>query len=304
MGMAGAFVAVADDASAVYWNPAGLATGPFFSMSIEYSGRDQLPETDPAHLLDPARGQSTIGALVGTPPLGLSYLRQRFTEVHPVVPTSTGREPSRTAEDAYASLVTHQAGVTLLHSITTDLIVGTTLKFVRGIASSGTLPAGDTPEDTLGAAADLIGQASNRFDLDAGVLAIAGDFRFGAAFRNLARPGFDAPDGTRLTLDRLARVGAAWVYRDLTTVAADVDLTKTEAVDGTTRRVAIGIEHRGWTRAAVRGGIRFATDSAVSTVVAAGGSVAVKAGLWVDGEWTIQTRTGQGAWGLAGRVAF
>jgi hypothetical protein len=29
-GMGGAFVAVADDASAVYWNPAGIATGATF----------------------------------------------------------------------------------------------------------------------------------------------------------------------------------------------------------------------------------------------------------------------------------
>src|SRR5690606_23301601 len=29
LGMAGAFVAVADDATAVHWNPAGLAAGPF-----------------------------------------------------------------------------------------------------------------------------------------------------------------------------------------------------------------------------------------------------------------------------------
>ena len=31
-GMAGAFVAVADDASAVYWNPAGVATGSIVSV--------------------------------------------------------------------------------------------------------------------------------------------------------------------------------------------------------------------------------------------------------------------------------
>ena len=31
-GMGGAFVAVADDASAVYWNPAGFAAGSFFSL--------------------------------------------------------------------------------------------------------------------------------------------------------------------------------------------------------------------------------------------------------------------------------
>ncbi len=33
-GMGGAFVAVADDASAVYWNPAGIATGSTFDFQI------------------------------------------------------------------------------------------------------------------------------------------------------------------------------------------------------------------------------------------------------------------------------
>ena len=32
-GMAGAFVAVADDSTATWWNPAGLATGAYFSGS-------------------------------------------------------------------------------------------------------------------------------------------------------------------------------------------------------------------------------------------------------------------------------
>src|SRR3982074_3752673 len=55
-GMAGAFVAVADDATATWWNPAGLATGAFFSGIVEY---DSLQEprkgSDPAGALLPAR---------------------------------------------------------------------------------------------------------------------------------------------------------------------------------------------------------------------------------------------------------
>ena len=35
-GMGGAFVAVADDASATWWNPAGLAMGAFFSSVLEH----------------------------------------------------------------------------------------------------------------------------------------------------------------------------------------------------------------------------------------------------------------------------
>ena len=47
-GMGGAFVAVADDATATWWNPAGLATGPYFSGILERSnlndpGRPRRP---------------------------------------------------------------------------------------------------------------------------------------------------------------------------------------------------------------------------------------------------------------------
>src|SRR3954471_6692489 len=41
-GMAGAFVAVADDATAVYWNPAGIASGSIVSAVIDY-GRSEPP---------------------------------------------------------------------------------------------------------------------------------------------------------------------------------------------------------------------------------------------------------------------
>ena len=36
LGMAGAFVAVADDATAAYWNPAGLAKGAVVSLVLDY----------------------------------------------------------------------------------------------------------------------------------------------------------------------------------------------------------------------------------------------------------------------------
>ena len=44
-GMAGAFVAVADDATAAYWNPAGLGTGDFVSLALERS-HVSLPSVD------------------------------------------------------------------------------------------------------------------------------------------------------------------------------------------------------------------------------------------------------------------
>ena len=35
-GMGGAFVAVADDATATYWNPAGLASIPIFDLTLAF----------------------------------------------------------------------------------------------------------------------------------------------------------------------------------------------------------------------------------------------------------------------------
>src|SRR4051812_2884344 len=57
-GMGGAFTAVADDGSAVFWNPAGLASGAFFSLVVD---RNTLNHSS-----------ATLVAL-GTPPLGLAY---------------------------------------------------------------------------------------------------------------------------------------------------------------------------------------------------------------------------------------
>ena len=105
-GMGGAFTAVADDASAVFWNPAGLASGAYFSLVVD------------RNTLDNASG--TLIAL-GTPPLGLSYYRTATGEL------GNGRN----------SLVAHHAGATLVQSVGERLAVGATLKVVRGVVSSG-----------------------------------------------------------------------------------------------------------------------------------------------------------------------
>jgi hypothetical protein len=105
-GMGGAFTAVADDASAVFWNPAGLASGAFFSLVLDRNG---------------GGGASTSLLALSTPPLGLSYYR-----------TATGHGPGD-----QPSLVAHHAGVTLVQSLGGRLAVGGTLKIVHGVVSPG-----------------------------------------------------------------------------------------------------------------------------------------------------------------------
>jgi hypothetical protein len=105
-GMGGAFTAVADDGSAAFWNPAGFASGSFFSLVVD------------ANVLDRQQGALVV---MGTPPLGLSYYRTA------IAAEKNGRN----------TLVAHQAGVTLVQSLGGHLAVGTTLKLVHGIASPG-----------------------------------------------------------------------------------------------------------------------------------------------------------------------
>src|SRR5215212_8798922 len=69
LGMAGAFTAVADDSTATWWNPAGLAGGAYFNGIIEYdrprNGAD-----------DPVRGVS-----LAFPALGISYYRLPLSQI-------------------------------------------------------------------------------------------------------------------------------------------------------------------------------------------------------------------------------
>src|SRR5204863_3684316 len=65
-GMAGAFVAVADDASATWWNPAGLATA---RNAVDFS----------AEISEGGRG----GVALAFPSLGLSYYRNKISKIQP-----------------------------------------------------------------------------------------------------------------------------------------------------------------------------------------------------------------------------
>ena len=113
-GMA-AFVAVADDASAVYWNPGGLASGAYFSLVL-----DRTEAETKVALGRPSGGRSSWLLALSAPAIGLSYYRLRSTNVFP-----TGTQLSRVE-----SLVTHHAGATLVHSIFNHLAAGATVKLV------------------------------------------------------------------------------------------------------------------------------------------------------------------------------
>ncbi len=81
--MGGAFVAVADDATATWWNPAGLASGAYFNSVLEYD-RDRATRRAPKALA------------IAFPALGLSYYRLPISQMRPSGSTGTASgEPRR-----------------------------------------------------------------------------------------------------------------------------------------------------------------------------------------------------------------
>src|SRR5262245_43794648 len=116
LGMGGAFVAVATDSTATWWNPAALAAGPFLDISASGVVTDQ----DGPEVLFRARDW---GVAASVPPIGFSYYRFGITDIRPVDTIGEGGElrengragiPSRHAS---RSLAASQLGVTLVHTL-------------------------------------------------------------------------------------------------------------------------------------------------------------------------------------------
>src|SRR4051794_32211824 len=74
LGMGGAFTALASDSSATWWNPAGIAAGPFLDLSLT---RTALASDD----LAPARREGLSSFALTTLPLGVAFYRFRITDI-------------------------------------------------------------------------------------------------------------------------------------------------------------------------------------------------------------------------------
>ena len=303
LGMGGAFVAVANDSSATWWNPAGLAAGPFLDLALARAG-------GAADARLPAVHTGVWSFSVGTPPLGASYYRLRITDIRADAPTEPagGDREDRAAEVAIRALLVDQFGVTILHTITTGVSAGATVKYLRGTSRVRDVEAGESPvlvSDLFDRGDDLSGGAGRgTMDIDLGVLATLGAVRLGATARNLREPQFGDSRLSRQVRMGVAFDGAAAGTAPLM-VSLDVDLRRYATATGDRRVIAIGGEH--WMRPgriALRGGARFNTVGAQDRTVSAGASVAARAGLFVDGFAASGSGTSERGWGVAARVSF
>lgn len=271
----GAFVAVADDASAVVWNPSGLINGPIFNILLDF-GR---MTADVGAAASEARRFGHTFLAVGLPPLGVSYSRGSQT----AVAEPDGRQDQQVV---LRSVVTSHLGATVLQSVTDQLTVGATLKLVHGSVNDRGRTTGD---------------------VDLGALFSAGRVRAGIVARNVTTPRFGTGP-VSVTLDRHVRIGAAWGDRwpgtATTIVSIDADVTRVPHVSGERRDIAAGAER--WFRRqtfAVRGGLRASTVAGARPVASVGGSVAVRSGIYVDGS-AARGRNNEARWSVSARLMY
>lgn len=266
-GMAGAFVAVADDSTATWWNPAGLASGAYFSGIVE-RGYARAPHED-----------ATLGVSFSVPSLGLSYYRLRVSEIGPTGPAAGNRQPGETV--GRPTVVLNQVGATVGQSVGEHLVIASTLKLVRADAIKG--------------------------DLDVGAMVKFGAARVGLVVKHLHQPDVLANGVRLEAFDRQVRVGAAYVPvpAALTVNAAvDADLSATPTAFGNARHLAAGGELWIRRRLGVRGGISVNTVDELRQSLSAGASVAFQTGLFVDGHITRGDDEATQGWGLDLRVTF
>ena len=278
-GMAGAFVAVADDATAVYWNPAGVATGSIFSVVLD-AGRFEMGPQNP-QALEPHKDTSAVLALSATA-IGLAYYRQGTYGKGAPEPVVTRPESREEVGRSVHAITTNTVGVSLVQSLSEHIVIGATPKFVRGAGGSTA-------------------------DVDAGVMAWANKFRFGLVARNLTSPEFEGDEG-EIEIGREVRVGGAWrsgwtgISRVILSV--DADLISRAAPDGDRRDVAAGVE-TWWMsqRLGLRGGVRRSTIGDARAAVAAGISAGLKPGMLVEAH-VVRGHGDERSWSVGARMTF
>ncbi|HEX5070424.1 MAG TPA: conjugal transfer protein TraF [Vicinamibacterales bacterium] len=289
LGMGGAFVGVANDPTAVHWNPAGLASGSLAGMTI---GWDQLHFGDPnlPAVVGSTRNAATLTS-VATYPLGISYGYLRAAQVVAIKEDGT---------PVVNSVTVHLFGGTVTQTIVKGLVVGATAKYMRGQVATGET-TGFTNGDALEEGIKRNSDSDGAFDLDAGVMATIGWFQAGFTAKNLFQPTFVGDAGFATQLKRRYRLGFAALPTDGLTLAFDVDLDTADPLVGLRRMMAAGGEFRLGPSLELRGGVRWSRDGDKRPISSIGASLKIRKGMWLDG-YTTYSRSDDRGFGVAFRA--
>ncbi|HWW87656.1 MAG TPA: conjugal transfer protein TraF [Vicinamibacterales bacterium] len=303
-GLAGAFTAVADDATATWWNPAGLATGAIFNAVVEFDGFEEPRAGSSSSGVVPSWQLSAGGLSVAFPAFGLSYYRLRLSEIqaNPTIGVpNASRQDQGTADVRLRSLVLNQFGATVGQSLGGHLVVGSTLKLVRGSLGVAVRSGSGVSLDDASA---LDGSGETHAGLDMGAMATWGSIRLGLVARNVTQPTFGAGSDS-MTLKREVRAGVAATPTSDVTVAFDADLTTHPTAVGDERQAAAGLEV--WSRdrrLGVRGGISASTVGSARSSASGGASWALRHGVYIEGAGTVGADNARRGWGFDLRVTY
>ena len=277
-GMAGAFVGVADDASAVYWNPAGLATGPIVAAAGEIGGfKGGDAGATPA--IRPVLAAFTL------PPVGIAYYREGSYALGAPEAGVAGVRSREEVRRSVHTLSTDTVALSLLQSVNEHIVVSATPKVVRG-------------------------GGATRVDVDLAAMLAVQHVRVGVMARSLTSPSFelDEAGGGSVEVPRQVRIGggwgSGWPGHSRVVVAIDGDVLARVTPAGDRRDVAAGVET--WWRArrvGVRGGVRGSTLGESRTVVTGGASFAVSPGFYLDGH-VARGQAGERSWSVGARYVF
>ena len=297
-GMGGAFVAVADDATLSWWNPAGVAIAGQLSALFE---RGQW--TDPAVHPEtgPAMRNTDTGFALALPGFGLSYYRVYVSEVRP--PGATAPDADGPQQAGLRKFALSQYGATTGQSIGGALTIASTLKLVRVGAASTVSQGGDA----LDLADSLDVPVETKGDIDFGAMTTLGQVRLGFTLKHLFEPEFQSVGGP-IVLERQARLGVAFRAGPPgpgtgLTVAFDTDLTRTRTLFGDVRHIAVGAEGRLRRWLGARGGFSSNTVGAARPSWSGGLSVGAS-GFFVDGALTFGRDESKEGWNIGVRVAL
>jgi hypothetical protein len=265
LGMGGAFTAVADDSTATWWNPGGLATGASFNGILEFAHPEQGP------------GEGFRGFSLAFPALGLSY----YHLPQPSSTASTGTAAGSRQDEGSLSVF----GATVGQSFGKHLVVGSTVKILHAV--------GDTEMGLDIGAMGAFGPAR------LGVMlrnVTEPDFQSGLDAFTLRR---HARAGGAVTTTTRGLVGSVTVSVDvdLMDVRTPVGEEQRLAVGG---EVWLARRYLGF-----RGGLSRSMIGLERSAYSGGGSVALRPGIFVDGFLTAGgTDESRDGWGVAFRVTF
>lgn len=265
LGMGGAFTAVADDATATWWNPAGLAGGAYFSAIIEYAHPNDRP------------GEGLRGISLGFPALGLSYYRLRPSQIRTSTDAADGSREDEGGLSVYSATVGQSLGK--------YLVLGSTVKLLRAGETKGGLDMGAMA--MFGRArVGLMVRNVTEPEFDDGVVE-----RF--KLRRHARVGAAVTTGSRGVIGDATVAVDADLVKSPTLVGDERRIAVGGELWALRRRVG------------VRGGVSGSTYGERRTALSGGASAALRQGTYVDAELTGGgTDESRQGWSVALRVTF